>query len=173
MMTDCSDETPPDGYRRGVGLMMFNDDGRIFTGKRIDTDTEAWQMPQGGIDPGETPRDAALRELLEEAGTDKVEIVAESVKWRRYDFPAALRNKIWNGRYLGQTQKWFAIKFMGNNADINIHGEEPEFNSWRWSPIDDLPRNIVDFKRALYTDIAAEFRELIQQNLNSHASEND
>ena len=164
-MTDRSDDMLPGGYRRGVGLMMFNADGMIFTGRRIDTKTEAWQMPQGGIDPGETSRDAALRELQEETGTDKVEIIGESAKWRSYDFPAELQSRIWNGRFRGQTQIWYAMRFLGNDGDINIHGEEPEFDSWRWSSLDDLPRRIVAFKRELYSELTAEFGELIQRTL--------
>lgn len=164
-MAGKSDTPPPDAYRRGVGLMMFNETGRIFTGRRIDTDTEAWQMPQGGIDPGETPRQAALRELLEETGTDNVEIVGESARWRSYDFPADLQTKVWGGRFRGQSQKWFAMRFLGRDSDINIDGEAPEFDAWRWSSLDDLPRRIVGFKRKLYAELTVEFGDLIRQAL--------
>jgi len=164
-MTDDSIIPPPDGYRRGVGLMMFNAAGLIFTGRRIDTKIEAWQMPQGGIDPGETPRDAAFRELLEETGTNDAEIIAESGRWRSYDFPAELQVKVWNGKYRGQTQKWFALRFLGQDSDININGAEPEFGSWCWSSLDDLPRQIVGFKRELYVEITLEFGDLIRANL--------
>jgi len=164
-VTKNPNDAPSDGYRRGVGLMMFNAQGMIFTGRRLDTDTEAWQMPQGGIDPGETPRQAALRELLEETGTDKVEIIGESPKWRSYDFPIELQSQIWNGRYRGQTQKWYAMRFLGQDSDININGAEPEFDSWRWNSLDDLPRQIVGFKRKLYAELTVEFGDLIQQAL--------
>jgi putative (di)nucleoside polyphosphate hydrolase len=166
-MAKESDDPPPDGYRRGVGLLMFNAQGMIFTGRRIDTDTEAWQMPQGGIDPGETPRQAAIRELKEETGTDNVEIVGESAQWRSYDFPAELQSQIWNGRFRGQTQKWFAMRFLGRDSEIDLDGHQPEFDSWRWSRLEDLPRHIVRFKRRLYADIAAEFEELIRRSLNT------
>lgn len=164
-MTEKSDTPPPDGYRRGVGLMMFNAAGLIFTGRRIDTKIEAWQMPQGGIDPGETPRDAAFRELLEETGTNDAEIIGESALWRSYDFPAELRPKIWNGKFRGQTQKWYALRFLGQDGDININGEEPEFDSWRWSSLDDLPRQIVGFKRDLYGELIVEFGDLIRATI--------
>jgi putative (di)nucleoside polyphosphate hydrolase len=166
-MTGKSDIPPTDGYRRGVGLMMFNTAGLIFTGRRIDTKIEAWQMPQGGIDPGEAPRDAAFRELREETGTDNAEIIGESAIWRSYDFPAELQAKIWNGRFRGQTQKWYALRFLGQDSEIDINGEEPEFDSWRWSSLDDLPRQIVGFKRELYTELAVEFGDLIRADISS------
>lgn len=168
IMTEASDHMPPDdGYRRGVGLMMFNAQGKIFTGRRLDTEIEAWQMPQGGIDPGETPRQAAVRELREETGTDNVDIVGESALWRSYDFPAALQSRIWNGKFRGQTQKWYAMRFLGQDSDININGLEPEFGSWRWSALDDLPRQIVGFKQKLYEELVEEFGDIIQQAIRS------
>ena len=165
-MSGKSDVPPADGYRRGVGIMMFNAAGLIFTGRRIDTKIEAWQMPQGGIDPGETPRDAAFRELREETGTDNAEIIGESAIWRSYDFPLELQAKIWNGRFRGQTQKWYALRFLGQDSEIDINGEEPEFDSWRWSSLDDLPRRIVGFKRKLYAELTMEFEEMIHTNIN-------
>ncbi len=152
---------PAEGYRRGVGLMMFNPAGRIFTGRRIDTEIEAWQMPQGGIDDGESPREAALRELREETGIDKAVIVAESAGWMRYDFPPDLRTQIWSGRYRGQTQKWFLLRFTGNDSDIDIAFADPEFDAWQWMDIENLARRIVGFKRRLYQDLAAEFGDLV------------
>ncbi len=144
-------------YRPGVGLMLFNRRGQVFIAQRIDTPGAAWQMPQGGIDPGETPRHAALRELHEETGTDKVEIVAESREWVRYDLPADLVPKLWGGRFRGQEQKWFALRFLGTDSDIDIAGEEPEFSAWRWADLAEIPDLIVPFKRALYQELVAEF----------------
>ena len=147
------------GYRVGVGIMLVNREGRIFVGRRIDMpDRPAWQMPQGGIDPGESPREAALRELREEIGTNKAKILAESCRWRDYDLPAEIAGTLWGGRYRGQRQKWFAMRFIGSEADINLATVHPEFDAWRWVEPDDLPRLIVSFKRPLYCDVLAEFR---------------
>jgi putative (di)nucleoside polyphosphate hydrolase len=117
-------------------------------------------MPQGGIDPGETPRQAAIRELKEETGTDKAEIVGESRVWRHYDLPAEIAGRMWGGRYCGQRQKWFAMRFTGEDEDIHpAAAEHPEFDAWEWVPPERLPELIVPFKRALYLDVLAEFRE--------------
>jgi putative (di)nucleoside polyphosphate hydrolase len=119
----------------------------------------AWQMPQGGIDPGETPRQAALRELGEEVGTDKAEIVAESRVLHRYDLPTEIAGKMWGGRFRGQKQIWFATRFVGDDSDINITTEHPEFDAWKWVASSDWPELIVPFKRAIYVAILDEFRE--------------
>lgn len=147
-------------YRRGVGIMLLNGDGKVFVGRRIDQKEEAWQMPQGGIDRGETPRDAAFRELKEETGTDKAEIVAETKNWLTYDLPAALRGRLWRGRYTGQKQKWFAMRFRGRDSDIDLATHHPEFSAWQWAEHDRLVSLIVPFKRALYRDVLAEFSSL-------------
>lgn len=147
-------------YRRGVGIMLLNRDGKVFVGRRIDQEEEAWQMPQGGIDRGETPRDAAFRELKEEAGTDKADVVAESKGWLTYDLPGALRGRLWRGRYVGQKQKWFAMRFQGRDEDIDLATHHPEFSAWRWVGHDQLVTLIVPFKRALYGDVLAEFAHL-------------
>lgn len=149
-------------YRRGVGLMMVNAARKVFVARRIDMPSEAWQMPQGGIDGEEQPRDAAMRELLEEVGTDKAEIVAESKKWLSYDLPADLVPKIWGGKYRGQTQKWFLLRFTGEDSDIDIETEHPEFLDWKWAPLADLPKLIVPFKRKLYEDLLLEFGPAIR-----------
>jgi putative (di)nucleoside polyphosphate hydrolase len=147
------------GYRAGVGIMLMNAAGRIFVGRRIDMPgLPAWQMPQGGIDPGESPRQAALRELKEEIGTDKAEILAESREWRHYDIPAEIACRLWGGRYRGQRQKWFLMRFTGSDADIDLATSHPEFDAWQWVGLDDLPRLIVPFKRPLYLAVLAEFR---------------
>lgn len=150
-------------YRPCVGIMLLNGRGQVFVGRRIDQTVEAWQMPQGGIDAGEDPRDAALRELKEEIGTDRAEILAESRDWLKYDLPANLIGKVWRGRYRGQAQKWFAMRFLGAEADIDIDTEHPEFQAWRWLAMDDLLRHIVPFKYDVYARVVAEFRHLSKQ----------
>jgi putative (di)nucleoside polyphosphate hydrolase len=157
-MSECDSQTLL--YRPAVGIMLVNRQGEVFVGRRIDMPSmPAWQMPQGGIDPGETPRQAALRELNEEIGTDKAEILGESRVWLKYDLPAALIGGIWGGHYRGQRQKWFVMRFTGSDADINLATEHPEFDTWQWVAPERLPELIVPFKRQLYIDILAEFRE--------------
>ena len=153
-----SDKTP--GYRPGVGIMLLNRAGEVFVGRRIDMPAAmpAWQMPQGGIDPGETPFQAALRELREEIGTDKAELLGESQGWFKYDLPAELSRGIWGGRYRGQQQKWFAMRFTGDDSDIDLATEHPEFDAWKWVSPKRLADLIVSFKRQLYFEILAEFR---------------
>ena len=147
-------------YRPGVGIMLLNRRGEVFVGRRIDMPvTPAWQMPRGGIDPGETPRQAAMRELAEEIGTGKVEVLGESRSWLLYDLPAALAAGMWGGRYRGQRQKWFAMRFTGTDEDINLATAHPEFDAWKWVVPDGLLKIIVPFKHQLYIDILAEFRE--------------
>lgn len=150
---------PDPRYRPCVGIMLLNTDGRVFVAERLDA-PGAWQMPQGGIDRGESPAVAAMRELKEEIGTDRAEILAEHPGWLSYDLPAALGGRLWGGRYLGQTQKWFACRFLGNDTDIDLHAHDAEFGAWRWAAIDDLANLIVDFKRPVYEAVVAEFRYL-------------
>ncbi len=147
-------------YRRGVGLMLLDRRNFVFAGRRSDT-PGAWQMPQGGVDAGESPRAAALRELAEEIGTDKAEILAESRDWLRYEFPAELGGRVWDGRYRGQELKWFALRFLGNDGDIDIATHELEFDAWRWLPPAELVGLIVPFKRALYEAVLREFAPLL------------
>ncbi|MDX1785158.1 RNA pyrophosphohydrolase [Roseovarius sp. ZX-A-9] len=146
-------------YRACVGVMLANAAGEVFVGQRIDNSEPAWQMPQGGIDPGETPQEAALRELGEETGVsaDLVRIEAETADWMRYDLPHDLVPRIWKGRYRGQEQKWFLLRFLGRDNEINIATEHPEFSEWRWLPAADLVDNIVPFKREVYRSLLAEF----------------
>lgn len=139
--------------------MLLNAENKVFVGQRIDTRTEAWQMPQGGIDPGEEPRATALRELAEEIGTDKASFLAESRDWFAYDLPERLVPEIWGGKYRGQSQKWFCMRFEGVDADINLATKEPEFRAWQWLDPHKLPDLIVPFKRELYTKVLEEFRE--------------
>lgn len=148
-------------YRSCVGVVLVNRDGRIFVGRRKDT-PDAWQMPQGGIDKGETPREAALRELLEETGTDRAEFLAEIEGWLRYDLPEALAGKLWRGRYRGQEQKWIAFRFTGGDSDIDLDAaRDDEFDAWRWSDPDEVLESIVPFKREVYAAVLEAFAPLL------------
>ncbi|NOE26602.1 RNA pyrophosphohydrolase [Ruegeria sp. HKCCD6157] len=147
-------------YRPCVGLMLMNDQGQIFVGQRNDRFEDAWQMPQGGVDKGEDPRDAALRELWEETGVtgDLVEIVAETEGWLPYDLPHDIVPKIWKGRYRGQEQKWFLMRFLGTDDQIDIQTDHPEFTRWKWQDPDCLIAEIVPFKREVYERVMEAFR---------------
>lgn len=159
-MPTASDDLP---YRPCVGVLLFNEDGLVFVAQRIDT-PGAWQMPQGGIDKGETPEAAALRELEEETGTNRAEIVAETPNWISYDLPEDLIGKVWKGRFRGQKQKWFAMQFTGTDADIGIQNVvKPEFDDWRWVTIDEVVELIVPFKRQVYEQVVAAFRQTVLQ----------
>ena len=142
-------------YRPCVGIMLFNQDGEVFVGKRIDQTVEGWQMPQGGIDKGETPREAVLRELGEEVGTDKAAILGEMEDWVTYDLPEHLIGVAFHGKYKGQRQKWFALRFTGSDSDIDLTAHEPEFSDYRWVSLDELPGTIVPFKRETYKTVIA------------------
>ncbi len=150
-------------YRPCVGLMLLNAQGQVFVGKRIDQTVEGWQMPQGGIDDGEEPRGAVMRELKEEAGTDKAEIIGEMDDWLTYDLPHHLVGIAFHGKYRGQRQKWFALRFLGQDGDIDLHTHEPEFAEWRWVDMDVLPGLIVPFKRDTYAAVIAAFRGLAKR----------
>ena len=154
-------------YRPCVGLMVFNRAGMVWVGRRIGSASHGpmggwWQMPQGGIDEGEDPAAAALRELAEETGMRSGRIIAESRHWHAYDLPPGLLGRVWGGKYRGQTQRWFAIRFEGPDSEIDIYprDHDPEFDAWRWAPIDDVLALIVPFKRDVYTKVMAEFRPL-------------
>ena len=147
-------------YRPCVGIMLINNEGNVFVGRRIDQTVEGWQMPQGGIDDGETPEQAALRELEEEAGTNKATIIAQMDEWLTYDLPPHLLGVALHGRYRGQRQKWLALRFHGEDSDINIATADPEFGSWKWLALEALPRLIVPFKRDTYMKVIAAFRDV-------------
>ena len=149
-------------YRPGVGMMVLSPEGLVFVARRIDMRSEAWQMPQGGIDEGETPEQAAIREFREEVGTDKVEIIAESERWLSYDLPEELLPQLWGGRFRGQNQKWFVVRFTGTDDDINIATENPEFLDWKWVELEAIADLIVPFKRRLYQDLVAEFGAIVR-----------
>ena len=148
-------------YRKCVGVMLVNPAGHVFVGQRIDTEIPAWQMPQGGIDKGEAPRDAALRELWEETGVtaDLVTVETETADWLPYDLPHEIVPRIWKGKYRGQEQKWFLLRFHGRDDQVRIDTDHPEFSTWRWLPPADLVENIVPFKRAVYAQVLNAFAD--------------
>ncbi len=151
-------------YRPCAGIMLANKDGKVFVGQRLDNRaSEAWQMPQGGIDDGEDPQDAAIRELFEETGIAPhlIDIIAQSREEHFYDLPEELIGKLWKGKYRGQRQIWFLMRFKGDDSDINIETAHPEFSEWQWISPDQLPQLIVPFKKRLYEAIVAEFAELV------------
>ncbi len=154
-MTQTPLDTLP--YRPCAGVMLVNADGRVFVGQRRDSTLAAWQMPQGGIDPGEDALSAAIRELGEETGVapDKVALIAEAPGEFLYDLPPELIGRAWKGKWRGQRQRWFLFRFLGTDTDINIDTAHPEFSAWRWSDPADLAAQIVPFKRKLYEDVLA------------------
>ncbi len=150
-------------YRDNVGAVLFNAEGRVFIGRRANLPAGApnlgsWQFPQGGIDTGETPRAAVMRELAEEIGTARAEVLAEHADWLTYDLPPELLGRVWGGKYRGQRQRWFALRFTGADADIRLdaHGE-PEFDAWRWADLAEVTGLVVDFKRPVYAVLARDF----------------
>jgi putative (di)nucleoside polyphosphate hydrolase len=159
-------------YRSCVGVMLLNKDGLVFVGRRRTeaggehvSDGYAWQMPQGGIDPGEDPYKAALRELYEETSVRSVSLLAEAPDWYSYDLPSMVAGRAWRGRYRGQTQRWFAFRFEGLDSEINIlhpggGHHKPEFDEWRWEEMHRLPELIIPFKRPVYENVVAAFGHL-------------
>ncbi|NJC06700.1 putative (di)nucleoside polyphosphate hydrolase [Sphingomonas kaistensis] len=155
--------TETNAYRRGVGVMLLNAERNVWVGRRIDRTDEAWQMPQGGIDPGEEPWATALRELEEETGIPPhlVERIADHPERLRYDLPADLAPRLWGGKWKGQEQDWFLCRFLGRESDIDIATTHPEFDAWKWVEPSALPDLIVPFKRDLYRCLVEQFREHI------------
>ena len=150
-------------YRRGVGIMLLNSRDLVFAARRIDMAVEAWQMPQGGIDGAEAPRAAAMRELKEEIGTNDVEIIGESRDWLRYDFPEEFARTAWGGRYHGQSQIWYAMRFRGRDREINLDTSgHAEFSDWRWMTPIDVLNAIVNFKRPVYDAVFEEFKAILR-----------
>ena len=158
-------------YRACVGVMLLNHRGLAFIGRRRNKDLvehvapgHEWQMPQGGIDKGEEPYDAAIRELYEETGVSSVKLLAEAPDWYAYELPGDIAEQAWKGRYRGQRQKWFAFRFEGDESEIEIEnppgGHRPEFDAWRWESMDRLPELIIPFKRPVYENVVAAFRHL-------------
>ncbi|WP_374271778.1 RNA pyrophosphohydrolase [Paenirhodobacter enshiensis] len=150
-------------YRRNVGIVLMNREGLIFAAQRLDSEIPAWQMPQGGIDEGEKPKAAALRELWEETGIteDLVVKLAKTGKWVTYDLPDTLVGKVWGGKYRGQKQKWFLFRFNGQDSDVNLNTEHPEFSAWAWKPWTEILESIVPFKRMVYAQVFNEFRDYL------------
>ncbi len=148
-------------YRRGVGMMLLNADGLVLVARRAGMNDRHWQMPQGGIDEGESPRQAALRELEEEIGTNRAEILAEAPGWIDYDLPAEVARRAWGGAYRGQTHKWFVLRFTGRDRDIDLATDHQEFDAWKWVAMETLPMLVVPFKRAAYALVVASFRHLV------------
>lgn len=148
-----------DRYRPAAAVMLLNSDDKVFVAQRLDNSLDAWQMPQGGLDKGESPRDGALRELEEETGiaSDLVEIIAEASRPLLYKVPDEIATTLWGGKYCGQTQSWFLARFLGTDADIDLETAHPEFRAWQWVDPWRLPDLIVAFKKQLYEDVLAEF----------------
>ena len=159
-------------YRPCVGVMLLNDQGLAFVGRRADRPSasegaaKTWQMPQGGIDADETPEIAARRELEEETGVSSARFVAQTKNWLHYDLPPELVGVAWRGRYCGQKQMWFAARFEGDESEINLDppGHKAEFDAWAWVPVADLPGLVVPFKRAVYTEVVAEFTPVLKRD---------
>ena len=147
--------------RQGVGIIILNENNDVFVGKRKDNPIDKWQMPQGGINTNESPLDAMKRELVEETSITKIKILKEIEDWLEYELPPKLLGKIWKGKYRGQKQKWFVVKFIGNESEINLNTQYPEFIEWRWMDYNLLPEKVVDFKKKVYTRLKIELKNFI------------
>ena len=151
-----------DQYRKCVGMMILNNIKEILVGRRLDHPSGFWQMPQGGIDEKENPEEAVWREMMEEIGTNKAKLLKTSNQWINYNIPSeTLKTLPWGHKYIGQTQKWFAFQFTGNEKDINVGTENPEFSEWKWTKINLIIDEIVPFKRDVYSTILKEFKDIL------------
>jgi putative (di)nucleoside polyphosphate hydrolase len=156
------DLTKPDHlYRSGVGIVILNKKNQIFVGKRIDNNSDAWQMPQGGLEAGEEEDKAMFRELAEETGIKDVNIISKSKEYFYYNLPYKLQKKFWGGKFLGQKQRWYLVQFLGEDKAVNISTEDPEFSEWRWVNKYDVINFIVPFKRPLYEEVINEFKNYL------------
>ena len=148
-------------YRNGVGIVVLNNENKVFVAKRIDNPKNFWQMPQGGVDEGEDLLNAAYRELKEETSIFNVKLIKEIEDWTQYDLPSKLIGIIWKGRYKGQKQKWFIFKFLGDDTEINIKTKNPEFLDWKWIEIGKITEIVVDFKKEVYQKVEKEIKKII------------
>ncbi len=157
-------ERPDYLYRSGIGIMLINHNKEVFVGKRIDNNSDAWQMPQGGLDAGESEDEAMIRELKEETGIDclNIKILKKSQGYHYYNLPYKLQKKFWGGKYLGQRQRWYLAEFIGDENAINVKTENPEFSGWKWISSDKIVSTIVAFKRSLYEDVISEFSDFLK-----------
>ena len=152
-----------DKYRKCVGMMILNANKEILVGRRLDHPSGYWQMPQGGIDENENPKEAVWREMMEEIGTNKAKLIKVSNQWINYDIPPeTLKTLPWGHKYIGQRQKWFAFDFLGEDEDINVGTDNPEFSEWKWAEMNSIVGNIVPFKRNVYSIILEEFKDLLK-----------
>jgi len=156
----ATDQPPPD-YRPCAGILLANQEGLVFIGERRGLTWHTWQMPQGGIDPGEEPLAAAKRELHEETGVTQVDLLAESDHWHCYDIPENNRPRHWQGRHIGQCQRWFAFRFTGDDSAVDLDVHEPEFSLWRWATPEEVLDLVVPFKRQVYQAVIDEFRPFL------------
>jgi putative (di)nucleoside polyphosphate hydrolase len=147
-----------DKYRKCVGIMLVNNEGKIFVGKRVESKYDAWQMPQGGIDNGELPKNAAIRELYEETGIKSAEYVAETSDWLYYTLPENLASTMWDGKYKGQMQRWFLFRFTGDDSEVKLDIHEQEFSQYRWVAVNELEELAIYFKKEIYAKVVAEFK---------------
>ena len=154
-------ERKPLPLRIGVGIIVLNPNNKVFVGKRKDNPIDKWQMPQGGVDPGETFLEAMKRELKEETGIKKIEVLKKLDYWLEYELPKNLVGIIWKGKYRGQKQKWFIARFLGSDNEINLNTKKPEFIEWKWLEINELPNVIVDFKKNVYKKLVEELNKFI------------
>ena len=147
--------------RTGVGIIVLNSQNKIFVGKRKDNPFDKWQMPQGGVDPDELLLQAMKRELLEETSIKNIEVLKVFDQWLKYELPDNLVGKIWKGKYRGQKQKWFVVRFLGSDSEINVNTKHPEFIEWKWIDMELLPDLIVHFKKHVYEKVLAELKKYI------------
>ena len=147
--------------RLGVGIIVLNNENQVFVGKRKDNPTDRWQMPQGGVDQGENLEEAMKRELKEETSIQNIKIIKELDEWTEYELPDYLLGKIWKGKYKGQRQKWFIVRFLGDDTEINLNTKHPEFIEWQWIKIENLPEVIVPFKKKVYEDLLPRIKSFI------------